>query len=105
MNNELGKRIRRLRIAKGISQEQLADQAGIRRQKLAGIEEGISPVTLDILTRIADVLSVTVGDITEILEEVPEERCADGSAAKLMEMLDLFYANKRMYTRLQLNGR
>lgn len=71
MNEKLGSRIKALRIAKNFTQEQVADQIGVSRQKYARIESGVSSVTLDILSKFAEVLGVTVGDITRVLDESP----------------------------------
>ena len=105
MNEMLGSRIKALRIAKNLTQEQIADQIGISRQKYARIENGINSITFDILSRIADVLDVTVRDITRVLDEVPAVayRAGEesGSSQKIFDMLDLFYANKHMYDKLQ----
>ena len=105
MNALLGARIKELRTAKNYTQEQIAERLGISRQKYARIENGANSITLDILSRIADVLDVAVGDITRVLDEEPavayREGTAGSSSEKIFDMLDLFYANKHMYTRLQ----
>lgn len=105
MNALLGGRIKTLRTAKNYTQEQVAECLGISRQKYARIENGLNSVTLDILKKIADMLDVTVGDITRILDEQPTVAFRAGtdgaSSDKIFNMLDLFYANKHMYTRLQ----
>lgn len=109
MNELLGARIRELRNSRNLTQEQLADTIGISRQKYARIENGVNSVTLDILSQIAAVLGITVGDITKILDEKPSVAyrtgTGDGSSEKIFEMLDLFYANKRLYKKLQNNNR
>ena len=71
MNELLGSRIKALRSANNFTQEQVADQIGISRQKYARIESGTNSVTLDILSKVAEVLGVTVGDITRVLDETP----------------------------------
>ena len=105
MNEMLGGRIKALRSARNFTQEQVADKIGVSRQKYARIESGVNSVTLDILSKIAEVLGVTVGDITRILDESPAvEYRAGGEAAstkEIFDMLDLFYANKHMCTKLQ----
>ena len=105
MNTLLGSRIRALRNSRGFTQEQLADRIGVSRQKYARIENGINSITLDTLARIAKVLDVTVGDITRVLEEEPavayRSGSKEGSAEAILDMLDLFYANKHMYSRLR----
>lgn len=105
MNEILGSRIKALRSAKNFTQEQVADQIGVSRQKYARIESGVNSVTLDILSKVAEVLGVTVGDITRVLDESPvvEYRVGEESASskKIFDMLDLFYANKHLCTKLR----
>jgi len=103
MNTLLGGRIKALRSAKNYTQEQMADRIGVSRQKYARIESGVNSITLDMLTKIAGILDVTVGDITRVLDEETEVayRAGEGSAEKIFDMLDLFYANKHMYNKLQ----
>lgn len=48
MNELLGSRIKALRIAKNLTQEQVADQIGVSRQKYARVESGTNSITLDI---------------------------------------------------------
>ena len=109
MNQLLGSRIKALRNAQNLTQEQVADQIGVSRQKYARIENGINSITLDILSKVAKVLDVSVGDITKVLDEAPsvEYRAGDGEASseKIFDMLDLFYANKHLYMKLQQNDR
>ena len=105
MNELLGERIRSLRHASGLTQEQIADKIGVSRQKYARIENGINNITLDVLTKIAGVLKVSVVDITKVLDKTPDVAYRAGekssSSEELFNMLDLFYANKHMYTKLQ----
>lgn len=105
MNEMLGSRIKVLRSAKSFTQEQIADQIGISRQKYARIESGVNSITLDILSKIAEVLDVTVGDITKVLDETPvvayRSGGESGSSKKIFDMLDLFYANKHMCAKIQ----
>ena len=107
MNERLGNRIKTLRIAKKFTQEQVAEQIGISRQKYARIENGVNNITLDILSKIASVLDVAVGDITKVLDETPQVSYRAGteneSSKKIFDMLDLFYANKHMCEKLQNN--
>ena len=107
MNELLGSRIKALRSAKHYTQEQIADQIGISRQRYARIENGNNSITLEILFQIAEILDVTVGDITRVLDETPVVAYRAGtenkSVGKIFEMLDLFYANKHLHARLQRN--
>ena len=105
MDELLGERIKTLRTAKGFTQEQIADKTGISRQKYARIEKGVNNITLDILSKIATVLNVTVGDITRVLDEKPiisyRAGTDNSSTQEIFNMIDFFYANKRMYEKLQ----
>jgi len=106
MNELLGKKIRELRSANQMTQEEIAERLGISRQKYARIENGTNNITLEILTRIASILDVTVSDITNVLDEERNVAYRSGedvnsSVDKIFDMLDLFYANKNMYMRLQ----
>ena len=105
MNELLGGRIKALRSAANFTQEQIADQIGISRQKYARIESGTNNITLDVLAKIAQVLNVQVGYITRVLDETPVVEYRVGaekvSSKKIFDMLDLFYANKHLNEKLQ----
>ena len=54
----VGKNLRRLRHAKGLSQEELADRAGINRNYVGMLEREEHAATIDMLEKLADVLGV-----------------------------------------------
>ena len=56
----LGKRIRHVRTAREWSQEYLADQAGMHRTYMWGIERGIRNPSIRHVVRIADALGISV---------------------------------------------
>ena len=60
---DVGQRIARLREQRGITQEALADKAGIHRVSLANIERGAKQPTLDSLERLAKALRVSLLDL------------------------------------------
>lgn len=62
----LATNLRRLRSAQGLSQEQLAERAGIHRNYLGGIERRERNVGLDNIERIARALSVTISDLLSV---------------------------------------
>lgn len=105
MNEVLGRRIKALRNANNLTQEQLADSIGVSRQKYARIENGTNSITLDYLSKIADRLGISVGDITKVLDESPvmtrKTDDVEASAADIYDMLDLFYANKHLFQKIQ----
>lgn len=59
----VGRNIRRLRKARGMTQERLADEAGMAGRYLAGLERGEENPTLRFLVKIADALSVSPADL------------------------------------------
>ena len=61
----LGRAVHRHRIALGISQEDFADQAGLDRTYVSGIERGIRNPTLLVLLRLSQVLKVPISNLLE----------------------------------------
>ncbi len=59
----VGARIRELRQQQGLSQEALADVAGIGRSYQSGIERGVRNCSTLHLLRLAKALGVRVGDL------------------------------------------
>lgn len=61
--HRLGRNIRRLREAKGLSQEQFADEAGIHRTYVSDLERGSRNPTIRVVERVASALGVTASEI------------------------------------------
>lgn len=59
----LGENVRRLRLAKGISQEALALDAGMKRSYLSDLERGTRNPTVRALGRLADALGIDPSDL------------------------------------------
>lgn len=59
----LGRNIRRLRKDAGLSQEQLAFDAGIKRSYLSDMERGVRNPTVRAVGRIAAALNVSPADL------------------------------------------
>lgn len=55
----IGRNIRRLRQARGLSQEALAHEAGMSMRYLAGLERGEENPSLSFLIKLADALQVS----------------------------------------------
>lgn len=58
-----GKRVREVRKAKGISQERLAEMAGIDRSYMGNIERGEKNITLKKAYEICDALEVSIKEL------------------------------------------
>ena len=58
-----GKRVREARKSKGISQERLAEMAGIDRSYMGNIERGEKNITLKKAYEICDALDIDIQDL------------------------------------------
>ena len=63
LQNRIGKRIRDIRISKGVSQSQLALMTSMTKSYLSEIEAGKKNLTLRTLQKIATSLGITLEDI------------------------------------------
>ena len=62
---KFGDRVRTLRKAKGLSQEQLAELTGLHRTYIGGIERGERNVSLMNIVRLANALEVPPSDLLQ----------------------------------------
>lgn len=62
----MGRRIRAFRKLKGYTQQELADRAGLSLAVLGAVERGNRGFEDQILDKIANVLEVSVQELTEI---------------------------------------
>ena len=70
LRDRIGARITILRKQSGLTQEQLADKAGIQRTHLGRIENGKYAVTLETIQAIAEALGMTVDIIDPGLQDL-----------------------------------
>ncbi|MBO5568994.1 MAG: helix-turn-helix transcriptional regulator [Clostridia bacterium] len=61
--------ISRIRIEKGLTQEQMSGLSGIARSHLAMLESGRKTAKLDTLWRIADTLGLRASELLRLVEE------------------------------------
>ena len=66
---KLGEKIKQLRKSKGISQEDLASMLKINRNYLSRIETGKSEPTSSVLKQIAEIFSVDLNSLLDIIDE------------------------------------
>lgn len=55
--------VRRIRVQRGIPQEQLAYDAGVDRSYMSGLERQQATPTVDLLDRLAETLGVVVSEL------------------------------------------
>ena len=60
-----GSRVRELRLARQLSQEELAERAGLHRNYVGGVERGERNIALVNIHRIAEALGVRPGELFE----------------------------------------
>jgi transcriptional regulator with XRE-family HTH domain len=72
----VGAEVRRARAARGLSQEQLAERAGIHRNYVGLIERGERNVTLGVVVEVAEALGIT---LAQLFADLPRR---DGLASR-----------------------
>lgn len=73
INVSLGRRILALRTARNLSQDKLAEKAGMSVKHLGKIERGTANASIKCLTEIAKALDMPVRDILEVEHEQNQE--------------------------------
>lgn len=63
VGRRIGAKVRHLREAQGLSQEELAHRAGVHRTYVSQVERAVKNVTLVALEKIAKGLGVTLPDL------------------------------------------
>jgi len=63
VQTQFGKRLRDLRLARGLSQEELAFRSGVHRTYLGGIERGKRNPSLKNVVAIAKALGITLSEL------------------------------------------
>jgi transcriptional regulator with XRE-family HTH domain len=71
LQREFGDRIRSRRADLGLSQEALADRAGLQRAYIGQLETGMRNVGLNNLARLARALDIDLGVLLEGIQEFP----------------------------------
>ena len=75
----LGARLRNLRQKQGISQEGLADLAGLHRTYIGGVERGERNISLLSLMALAEALGISLSTLVEGVDYEPRQPQSRGS--------------------------
>lgn len=59
---KFGERVRKERLEQGLSQEELADKAGVHRTYIGMIERAEKNITLENIEKIAKALKISIGE-------------------------------------------
>lgn len=65
VRKRVGANMRSAREALGVSQEELADRAGVHRTYISGVERGVRNPTITVLEKIAKALRVKAATLLE----------------------------------------
>ena len=84
----LGARIREIRKRQGLSQEMLAERAGISAQYISNIERGRENPTLDLMLRLSGALKVSLGEICDYETEKMDQKKMRTAILELLRTAD-----------------
>ena len=91
IKKEFGTKIKRLRLKRGLTQEQLAERIEIAPRTLSGIESGKNFVTSETLGKMLDVLDITSSELFAFDHIKPQD---DLKEELLKDILNLTDRNK-----------
>lgn len=96
IKKQLGAKIKRLRIKKGLTQEQFAEKINIATRTLSGIETGENFLTADTLEKILDVLNVSSSELFAVehiksQEDLVNEIITDVQNLKDQQKIETIY--------------
>jgi len=75
ISKQFGTAVRNRRLAVGMSQEKLAERAGLHPTYIGMVERGVRNATLDVAARIAKALKV---ELPKLIEESLQKRASSG---------------------------
>ncbi|MEO2153204.1 MAG: helix-turn-helix transcriptional regulator [Aquificota bacterium] len=85
---QIGEKIRKLRITKGLSQKELASYVGVTYQQIQNYEKGKSKIPVDRLIKIAEALEVSLDYFLKEFDN-NHDRVPDSE----LELLKTYYKN------------
>ncbi|MDR7080727.1 transcriptional regulator with XRE-family HTH domain [Neobacillus niacini] len=97
--NNLGERIRRIRLSKDISTEQLAILAGVNQSTISRIESNVRSTSIETLYKICEALEITIVDLFEDNKSLPPDllnliitakKLSPQQRKKITEMIESF---------------
>lgn len=89
MSKSIGEKIRQLRVLKGLSQDNLADEIPMSPGNFGKIERGEIDVNTSVLTKIAKILKVSPAEFFEDKLSIAKENSKDYGFANQQEVNEL----------------
>ena len=96
---EINNRITELRKSHNYTQKEIADLIGLDESHYCCIENGLCNVTYEILKKLSCIYGIEIQDITYVLDNTLSSEQSNSSYEQIFQMLDLFYANKSLFTK------
>lgn len=100
INEHLGERLRALRLARGLSQDQLAHFAKMDRVYLGQVERGMRSASVETVAKLAEALDVPLAEVFRWKARLPRTNPAHGSE-RLAERIGIL-AHDASKTELEL---
>lgn len=66
INIKIGIKIRLERTKRGLSQEKLAELAGMNKNSIGAIERGVSSLSIDTIAKLADAFGLQFNDLVDV---------------------------------------
>jgi len=89
MSNDFGSRLRALREQKNLTQTELSKLSSIHNVNLSRYERGLQQPTADVLRKLAEALSVSIGHLMEgAPNEIPPSRLEDTELRSQLEEIE-----------------
>ena len=92
-----GELLKSIRIAKGFTQESLADKIGVKKQTISRYENSDREPNVRTAKRIADALGVSLAELA-LTDEMPDTPKSAGHREEEYEELDDFVRQSRLLT-------
>lgn len=73
IRRQIGARLKRARLDRGLTQDQLAEAAGVHTTYIAKIEAGDRTPSLETLIRLSTIMNVSLQSVVAVVDEYPHE--------------------------------
>lgn len=83
----LGKRIRSLRVARGWTQQDLGEKAGISYKFIGEIERGKQNPSFSILAKISDALDIELKELFRFSNEIPTRKELEKEVERILKIM------------------
>ncbi len=111
MSYIISQRIKELRVERGLSQEYVANELSMTRQRFARIESNQVQITYRTIEQIADVFGVSINEITRPYEEKKtlrvlfresnDKNVSDEAIEKVQTILEYMSAHEKLYYKMK----